>query len=267
MNRRNFLKLLGASFGAAASGSYYFYELDWVRVERVVLKGPEKAGGFRIVQLSDLHIHGLGFREERALKALRKLKPDLLVITGDFIDEPGGLRPMLSFVEEACMNRPTYGVLGNWDHWVKDRGGPSGEELAGMLCGHGVKILINEAEPVRDGIVLVGVDDPHTMRDDVEKALGQVGSSEFKIMLAHSPEVVPKVKGRVSLLLAGHTHGGQVCLPMVGPLYVPSRLGKKYLSGLYRASGTTVYVNRGLGWSIMPVRVNCRPEITVIDLR
>ena len=265
VDRRSFLKLLGVSCGAAAaSGSYYFYELDWIKLEQVTLSVPKNTGSFRIVQLSDLHIHGFGFRERMALNILGKLNPDVLVITGDFIDEPDGLRHMLSFVKEACTDREAYGVLGNW---VEGKGGPSGDELAGMLCDHGVKMLINKAEPIRDGIVLIGVDDPHTRRDDVEEALRQVGSSEFKIMLAHSPEVVPNVEGRVDLLLAGHTHGGQVCLPIVGPLYVPSRLGKKYVSGLYRAMGTVVYVNRGLGWSFMPVRINCRPEITVIDLR
>ncbi|RLG42423.1 MAG: metallophosphoesterase [Thermoproteota archaeon] len=268
--RRTFLV---ASLAAAASTVLYarFHELNDVTVERLELTLGSRGAPLRVVHLSDLHLHGIGDREESAISAVEEASPDLIVVTGDHVDSPDGREALREFYSDLCGLGPVYAVLGNWDHWAAGRGGPTVDEIVQAIEGAGGRVLQNSGESVELGggsIWVAGVDDPHTGRDDARSALeGRSGSEDQPILLlAHSPEIVNGLTGQERLVLCGHTHGGQVRLPLVGPLYVPSRLGRRYVSGLYRLGETLMYVNRGLGWSLAPLRLNCPPEVTVLDL-
>ena len=270
MTRRRFL--LGAAGVAVGTAVYsHFGELNMVKVERVEvrLRRLRCAGRIRLALLSDLHLHGLGRREETALKIVEGERPDLIVVTGDFLDSPDGWDLLKKFAQMIAGLGEVYAVLGNWDHWAEGRGGPSAKEIREALEDSGVRVLVNSGMAVRVGdqeLWLAGVDDPHTYRSDVAKSLEGAPEDTSVILLAHSPEVVGEVVDGVDLILCGHTHGGQVRLPIIGPLYVPSRYGKRYVSGLYDLGRFAMYVSRGLGWSFLPFRLNCPPEVTLISL-
>lgn len=235
--------------------------------EEVVVESPEvpeELAGFRIVQLSDLHLRGVGYREVKSLEIVRELEPHLIVVTGDLLDDPAHLESVLRYLGELCKIAPVFVVYGNWDHWTNiDLG-----ELERTLESLGsIEVLVNEAVSPVEGLVVVGVDDPHTGRADLERALRGVQGGKFVILLAHSPEILGGAAGRVDLVLVGHTHGGQVVLPLLGPLFlpVPSEY-RQYSSGTFRVNGTVLHVNRGLGTSLIPARFLCPPEVALVVL-
>ncbi len=268
--RRTFL--LGALAAAASTAIYArFHELNDVTVERLELTLGSLGVSLRVAHVSDLHLHGIGAREKKALSAVEEASPDLIVVTGDHVDSPDGGKVLKEFYSDLCGLGPVYAVLGNWDYWAAGRGGPTAKQIVQTIEGAGGRVLLNRGESVEFGggsIWVAGVDDPHTGRDNVQSALEGFWESEEEpiLLLAHSPEVAEDLTGRETLVLCGHTHGGQERLPLLGPLYVPSRLGRRYVAGLYRLGGTLMYVNRGLGWSFAPLRLNCPPEVTILDL-
>ncbi len=271
LGRRAFI--LGALGAAAAATVSYarFSELNDVTVERLEVRLGSSGASLRIAHLSDLHLHGVGPKEEAALRAVEAASPGLIAVTGDHVDAPDGWEPLKEFYSELCGIGPVYAVLGNWDHWAAGRGGPSARQIAGAIEAAGGVVLTNRGiriESEEASLWLAGVDDPHTGRHDVRSALAEIEGSKEEpvVLLAHSPEVAPDLTGREGLVLCGHTHGGQVRFPLLGPIHVPSRLGRRYVAGLYRVGGAWMYVNRGLGWSFAPLRLNCPPEVTVIDV-
>jgi len=212
VTRRSFLV---ASLAAAASTVLYvrFHELNDVTVERLELTLASRGASLRVVHLSDLHLHGIGDREERAISAVEEASPDLIVVTGDHVDSPDGREPLREFYSDLCGLGPVYAVLGNWDYWAAGRGGPLVVEIVQTIEGAGGRVLLNSGESVELGsgsIWVAGVDDPHTGRDDARSALeGRSGSEEQPILLlAHSPEIVDGLTGQERLVLSGHTHGG-----------------------------------------------------------
>ncbi|RLG48039.1 MAG: metallophosphoesterase [Thermoproteota archaeon] len=252
VTRRRFL-LGSAAFLGALAVDCLVVEPSSVSVEELSAGGP----GLTLIQLSDLHLRGIGRREEEALRIIEEVDPDLVVITGDFVSDLSGLRPMETFLSELASWR-VYGVLGNWDYWADP------ESVAKTAGDCGVRVLRNEW--VREGpLTIVGVDDPVVGAADPERAFSGA-EGEFVLALAHAPDVLAFGDQRADLLLVGHTHGGQVRLPLVGPLYVPSRFGARYSAGLYETSWGPMYVNRGLGWTGLPVRFLCPPEVTVVRL-
>ena len=152
--------------------------------------------------------------------------------------------------------------LGNHEHWT------DADAVAGALADAGITVLRNAAQEIREGLWVAAVDDVWEQHADLEKALDKVPTGATIVLLAHEPDYADEVAadGRVSLQLSGHSHGGQVRLPFVGPPALPY-LGRKYPAGLYRVGGTWLYVNRGVGALGPPVRFNCRPEVTLLTLR
>lgn len=224
--------------------------------------------GFRIVQISDLHVNGW-LTPDRLVEVagrVNDLAPDVVAITGDFVSNRMAYDRAGLVAALAAFDAPTLAVLGNHDH--RQPGGP--DSVRAMLADAGVKVLDNAVHTFQRGAArlhIAGVDDLRFRQSRLDLVLDQLPDDEAAILLAHEPDFadISAATGRFDLQLSGHTHGGQVRVPGFGPLLLP-RYGMRYPAGLYRANGMYVYTNRGLGMGHIRVRFNCRPEITVFTL-
>lgn len=259
--------------GLAALGGYGYSTLiepDWLVVERVTIpinQLPTSIEGLRIVQLSDLHLHPVTQIEhiQAAVNTANTLKPDLVVLTGDFV-----LRSAESIFELApvlAQLNATYGVfaiLGNHDLWTDAAIVRQGLEEAGLpvLHNQGAALQIG-----RGSLYVAGLDDGWSGQPDLARALDGVTTDTPTILLMHEPDFADQFAHdpRVSLQLSGHSHGGQIRLPGIGALVLPT-YGRKYDHGLYRVQNMWLYTNRGIGVIEPGVRFNCRPEVTEITL-
>ena len=234
---------------------------------------PAAFRGFRIVQLSDIH-HSPFLSEAEIAEAARRanyLQPDLVVLTGDYVSHsreyiPGCARAL------GLLRAPhgVHAILGNHDHWT------DGPMMAAALRDHGINVLVNESVRIeRDGahIRLAGIDDLLVGRDDLDAALADTSRTETRILLAHNPAIIRKAaRAGVDLMLSGHTHGGQINWRMlVGREDRPigrwlRRPSRRMMRGYARFGDTQLYVNRGLGTVVVPLRYGCSPEITVLEL-
>jgi hypothetical protein len=238
---------------------------DDVRVTTHKISWPH-AGRARVVQLTDLHV-GKGTPEvvlERAVEETLKAKPDLVVLTGDYLNRT--LKYLPDFI--AIMKRlprPCVLVFGNHDHWSGTR------ELRKELEKAGVTVLQNEHVTLklpRMQLLIVGVDDGTTKHDDVQAAFSGVENPKHALVLTHHPKTADKIAklgGR--LILAGHLHGGQIDIPKVTDA-IAKLTGKPYIAGFYSVGGSLLYVNAGLGSAVVRARAGPRaiPEVAVFDL-
>ena len=225
---------------------------------------PKAFEGFTILQLSDLHVETSEAAMERVTRLLKDERYDISILTGDYRGKTWGpydatLASMARL--RAALKSPIYGVLGNHDTICMV---PGLEEM-------GIKMLINEAHIVqRDGqrIHLAGIDDAHFYRvDNIEKAAASIPHDEFSILISHTPEIYRQAAhSDFNLLLSGHTHGGQICLPGGIPITLSSVLPRSMGSGPWRHHDMIGYTSVGAGSSVIPVRFNCPPEITLHHL-
>lgn len=261
----------GAIFGTAFAGllcMLYGYAVEpyWLEITHVSVQSTKLApesGPVRIVQISDLHCDPEPRLEISIPQSVKNQKPDLIVFTGDAINTPAGLPLFRDCLKRLAVIAPTYVVKGNWDslYW-KDLnlfGGTGAIELNGdckELEVRGTRLWIGGA-PIGGAEVKL-------------RALSSVPRQAFSIFLYHYPSgVIEAAEKQVDLVLAGHTHGGQVALPGYGAIITLSRLGKKFEAGLYRLKQSWLYVNRGIGMEggqAPRVRFCARPEITVFEL-
>jgi len=239
---------------------------------------PRGLHGLTICQLSDLHIAAAPRNAAEIEAAIRGVRADLFVLTGDMIHPASGAAPFLAWwdrLEGAAS--PAVAVLGNAEHkpWV------DAEPLRKGLAQRGVPLLVNEVFRFAyggDALQIVGVDDPHTHRADFARAYAQADPACWTLLLCHSPDGLAALAGRrADLVLAGHTHGGQVRLPLLGALrdnlsrvhglvagwYAGPDLERRSRGGL---TGGRLYVSRGLGGGSIPLRLKCRPEVAVFTL-
>jgi len=222
---------------------------------------PEAFDGFTILQLSDLHIDMNQNAMTRLTAILKEISYDLCVLTGDYRGQSyGSYEATLASMSQICaeLKKPTYGVLGNHDTICML---PGLEEM-------GIRMLINEHEVIKHNnecIYLAGIDDAHFYRaDNIEKAVSGIPSDKFSILLSHTPEIYRQAAlADFSLLLSGHTHGGQICLPGRIPITLDSVLPRHMGSGPWRHRDMIGYTSVGAGSSVVPVRFNCPPEITL----
>jgi predicted MPP superfamily phosphohydrolase len=248
-------------------------ERQWPRVVRVTISPaglPAALDGYTLCQLSDLH-RGLLVAEgflRKAVAIANSLRPDLTVVTGDFVSDRAHFAASCGAVL-AGLQAPdgVYGVLGNHDYWNEDP-----EAVSAALQRSGIQLLTNRSVTLRQGGVawsLCGVDDWWAGKPDLDAALADVPARAFKVLLCHEPDPADEaaLKG-FPLQLSGHTHGGQILLPGRQPLVTPD-YGHKYPVGLRQVPGsaTQVYTNTGLGVIFPPIRINCPPEVTLITLR
>jgi len=247
-----------------------------VRKEIALRRWPERMQGFTIAVLSDFHYDEY-FSEHplrAAIKMVNGLHPDLIVLTGDFVSLRifGGEEEKSAHAAEPCaallrqMQAPhgLWAVLGNHDVYTDP------DIVTEALRGRGIAVLANQSVPIEANggrFWLGGVNDVFTGTADVEATFLQRGQDEPAVLLAHEPDFADYVaRYDVDLQLSGHSHGGQVRLPLLRPLYLP-QLARKYIWGLYRIGGLTLYTNPGLGTVGLPVRLNCPPEITLLTVR
>ncbi len=220
--------------------------------------------GVRIGQLSDIHVR-TGVKPRRlhvAVEMLNQLRPDFVVLTGDYVCMSPMPLPGLTEALKA-LTVPSYATLGNHDHWS------GAERVRDALAAAGVRVLTNEHRVVHVGegkIHLVGVDDSVTRHHDPEKAFAGIPDDATRIVLSHDPKSADFLHAyKPALILSGHTHGGQVFFKKLTP-YMAKRVGVKYLSGFFDIEGAQLYVNRGLGASV-PLRFRSPVEVACLTLR
>lgn len=266
ISRRVFL-LGGVSFFP-----YLYYQKTSVAVRRYevpVRNLPRSFEGFTILQLTDLHDKEFGAQGADLIELMSGLSFDMVALTGDLVvGEDPSLLPALELVRgiRSFSGSPIFSVSGNHE-WGLEHAPLFNRKLA----AEGVRVLSNQAtflERGKERLFVAGVDDPVTKRDRLESTLSETDANFPRVLLAHSPHPFEQaVQAGVEVVLAGHTHGGQVRFPLVGAAYVPS-MGyfPRYDYGLYRRGKTTMIVNAGLGESFVPVRFNVRPEVVLATL-
>jgi predicted MPP superfamily phosphohydrolase len=276
--RRSFLIGTGTVAAGLAlySGEIARHEIEIVYRPIAITNLPAPFHGYRIVQLSDIHLdeYTEPFFLERLVHQVNALAPDLVLLTGDFITHgsltfiAGGHAVRRCAEILTTLTAPLrYAILGNHDVAF------NGPLVIEALTSHGTPVLVNQYLPIeRNGarLWLCGVDDPGTSHPDLDLTLPTNPDGPV-ILMAHEPDfadhVIAHPRGPlVDLMLAGHSHGGQIRLPFLGPLILPP-MGEKYPEGHYRFNRMQLYVNRGIGTVGLPFRLNCPPEITVVTLQ
>jgi uncharacterized protein len=227
---------------------------------------PQKLDGFRIVQLSDIHHSPFtGTRQiERAIETANSLEPDIIALTGDYVShEREYAAPCAELMGRLRARHGVYAVLGNHDHWT------DAALIADLFRSEGIYMLINEGMRFeKDGASfwLAGVDDTMVGQEDLPLALAGSSQDEMKLLLAHNPVVLRRaVRAGVDLVLSGHTHGGQVTWR--SEKSASGRPRRRLLRGLGRQGNTQIYVTRGLGTVVLPIRYGCPPEVSLLELR
>ncbi len=237
-----------------------------------LVQWPEKCAGLKIAVLSDLHV-GSPYNDldnlAAVVSATNAIKPDLILLAGDYVihEVMGGhfVKPVAiaQQLKKLTAKLGVYAVLGNHDWWYSQR------KVTLALQQVGIPVLENQAVHLQLGSCdfwLAGIGDFWMGQHRPERALQDVPESAAVIALTHNPDVFYELPRRISLTIAGHTHGGQVDLPLAGRLIVPSHYGEKFASGYIAEGGSNMFVTTGIGTSILPVRFRVPPEIAVVRL-
>ena len=275
------------ALGALAAGAYgVFIEPYRLRVRRVHLpiasfQAPDTV--VRILHITDLHLRAGDARRVRMIRRLAGLKPDLLLLTGDLIhggpDPDAELATVLEALAPLRARHGAYAVLGNHDHVRRHRIGSwlgqplrfhDTTELVRALEAHGIRVLANAHVNLTvrgQPLTLVGVDDPFYWQDDIRRATAGAPRDNPRLLLAHTPDIVRALDDeRFDLILCGHTHGGQVRLAESIVWHTNTRLSLPRNAGLMRLGDHLVYCSAGVGVSVLPLRLNCPPEVGWIEL-
>lgn len=212
----------------------------------------------RVAHISDLHTSGLGKLEKQVIKILQEKKPDIIFITGDIATPSGSFDGFESVLKKFEAPRGVYFVKGNWEYWEPL---PYGNKL---LLNSRITDLTNQFLQLHENLWLVGFDDSEEGNPELD-ILETIPKDAKKIGLFHSPLFFEKIAGRIDLNFAGHSHGGQIHIPFLGALWVPQGTGK-YIQGWFEKEGSKLFVSRGIGTSILPIRFFCAPEVAIVDI-
>jgi predicted MPP superfamily phosphohydrolase len=243
-------------------------EANSLEIEKVSIalkRLPKSLDGFRLVHLSDIHHSPFTEIEhiQRAVEIANSLAPDLFVLTGDYVShEADYIKPMAQVLGQLRSEFGTFACLGNHDHWT------NADLVTSSLRSERIEVMINEGLrfSARDASFwLAGVDDYMVGKTDLKAALRGSFPDEMKILLAHNPVIIRRAaRAGVDLMLSGHTHGGQIKIREEEKRILPKR---RFKNGLYRRKNTQIYITRGIGTVVLPVRYRCPPEISLIELR
>ena len=258
---RNVLKATGLYWRARQNAERILVKRNDMRFKTL----PPLFEGFTILHISDLHVDMNEVAMNRLIELIGSMQYDVCVLTGDYRGRTfGPFQPALDGVARVGthLKQPIYAVLGNHDTI----------QMVPGLEAMGIRVLLNECETiVREDqrIYLAGIDDAHFFRvDNIEKAALPIPRGEFSILLSHTPEVYRQAAhANFDLMLSGHTHGGQICLPGSIPIKLEAVLPRRMGAGPWQYNDMTGYTSVGAGSSVVPVRLNCPPEITLHRLR
>ena len=253
--------LAQVALGALAEANTLTIENVSVYLKRL----PRQLDGFRIVHLSDIHHSPFTNLEHitRAVEIANNLKPDMFVLTGDYVShESEYIAPMAKVMGKLVSEFGTFACLGNHDHWT------DAELVTNCLSDEGITVLINEGFrfKARDASFwLCGVDDLMVGKTDLRQALLGAEPDEMKLLLAHNPAIIRRAaKVGIDFMLSGHTHGGQVKIRDEEKRIFQRR---RLTNGLHHRKETQIYITRGIGTVVLPIRYQCPPEISLIELR
>ena len=250
MSRRNFVCLGLASAAGAGLADGFLLEPAWLAVRSLKLADDPTC---RVVHFTDIHYKGRRAFLARAVQAINGLDPDFVCFTGDIVEDTRYLDEALESL--ARIKRPMYGVPGNHEYWS----GAPFPAIAAAFEATGGRWLVDETATTADGTVaVVGATGNRPVSADAD--------AEKRILLVHYPQFVDQLKGETfDAVLAGHSHGGQVRLPLIGAPILPGRVGS-YDRGLFDTPAGPLYVNPGLGTWHLRVRFCCRPEVTLLEI-
>jgi predicted MPP superfamily phosphohydrolase len=270
ITRRQFLAGIGAT-GAAVAADAFGFEAHRVVLSRhdVRIAGlPPALDGLRIAQVSDVHFPGNRIAARAALEHLNNEKPEIVLLTGDMTESQPAMKQVRSFAADARGSLATVAILGNWEHHV----GVVGQMALETYRSVGVDLLVNRALSVDVGgvaLTLVGLDDPVLGTPDITRAREAVIPGSTEIWVVHAPGIASTLpettSARPALLVAGHTHGGQIRIPFLPPIR-PTGAGR-FLEGWYYDTFAPMYVSRGVGTTGIPARFRCPAELPVFTLR
>ncbi len=275
LNRRRFLRSMGYStlgLGGMVAGGYFYgtrIEIDRLRLERVTIpiRGlGSSMDGLKIAMLGDFHLYPTTTKEEiqAAVDLANSTQPDLAVLLGDYVQERADaifdLAPILAQLNPRL---GIFSILGNHDHWK------GVEVVIQGLKESGLPVLRNSGHTLSIGnrlLYLAGVDDGWEKKDDLKAAMDGMPSEALTVCLMHEPDFADQFSAdpRIALQLSGHSHGGQIRIPLYGAPFLPP-YGRKYDQGLYRVRDMRLYTNVGIGVTA-PIRLNCPPEVTEVTL-
>jgi hypothetical protein len=258
---RNVLKATGLYWRARQNAERILVKRNELRFKTL----PPLFEGFTILHISDLHVDMNEVAMNRLIELVGSMQYDVCVLTGDYRGRTfGPFQPALDGIARVAthLKRPIYAVLGNHDTI----------QMVPGLEAIDIRVLLNECEPIvrkDQRIYLAGIDDAHFFRvDNIEKAALSIPRGEFSILLSHTPEVYRQAAhANFDLMLSGHTHGGQICLPGSIPIKLEAVLPRRMGAGPWQYRSMTGYTSVGAGSSVVPVRLNCPPEITLHNLR
>ena len=251
---------------------YIYYEVNCPTFKKIEVKSNKIKNDIRILQISDYHNKKFKNKNKIVLDEVKNLKPDIIVITGDLISRSTkNCDNAYNFIKELIKINPNiYFVNGNHE---RDNMNIPADEFDLSLSKLGVRVLINQGLKVNingDYINICGVDDIYSHRCDLSKALYGTQSNLFTLLLSHEPDIVLKYSSiPCDLILSGHTHGGQIRLPLIGAIIAPGQgFFPKYNKGLYKLSNdTTLYVDSGLGTAkFFPIRFLNRSQMSLIKI-
>ena len=261
------LRALASNFSKVARTA--INEANTLKIEeiRIELKRlPKDLDGFKIVHLSDIHHSPFTDLQHirNAVEISNDLEPDMFVLTGDYVShEPEYIAPMAEVLGALDSEYGTHACLGNHDHWT------DADLVTNLLRDSGVNVLVNEGLRFTargSSIWLCGVDDHMAGKTDILAALKGSFPDEMKLLLAHNPVVIRQAaRQRVDLMLSGHTHGGQIKIREKEKKHLVRR--RRLTSGLHQRRHTQIYITRGIGTVVLPVRYQCPPEVSLIELK
>ena len=270
MTRRDFFRWGVRGLVAVLAADAYFLEPKLIRFKEFDFMARENAATpIKIIQLSDLHLREIDDVLHKLARRVNELKPDLICFTGDAIDNARYLSLLDRYLDLFDRDITKIAILGNWEYW----GRVNISELGSIYKQHGCQLLINDCCLLfvkNKTILITGVDDFIGGNPDIKTALQNFRDNDFHLVLNHCPQlndfIIREKEGhpQMDLILSGHTHGGQINLLGFIPILPPG--SGKYIKGWYKESQPPVYVSPGIGTSLIPFRLGCRPEATVFNI-
>ncbi len=263
LSRGQMIASMGSIFGSLLAGAGYGFGIEPRRpvAESVKLMLNDFPGLLRAVHIADLHMHQKSRFMACVAKMINSFDPDFIFLTGDLVEHEDELPGCIEWLKELKCKFCTYFVLGNWEHWS----GTLRSGIISKLQSIGIKTLYNSGETIDwngGRFFIAGIDCAHYGKPEPRLAFKTHPKDICTIALSHAPAGIEHlIPFNPDLVLSGHTHGGQVRIPGIGALKTPPASGR-FEQGLYQVSSTKLYVNRGIGTSIYPVKFLCPPEVT-----